>query len=92
MIDHNVNYHKIFITILVIIFLTCGIFAGTTGKIAGIVTDFETGNPLPGANILLENTTRGASTDENGYFYILNVPPGIYSLSSSVLEVRILWT
>ncbi len=90
MISH-VNYSRnTIITIMVIIFLTCNLFAGTTGKIAGIVTDRETGNPLPGANVLLENTSRGASTDENGYFYILNVQPGIYSLKSSVIGYEIL--
>ncbi len=89
MLCNSCNNKNIFITILVIIFLTCNIFAGTTGKIAGIVKDVETGNPLPGANVLLENTSRGTSTDENGYFYILNVQPGRYSIKTSVIGYEI---
>ncbi|MEE9571513.1 MAG: carboxypeptidase-like regulatory domain-containing protein, partial [Candidatus Neomarinimicrobiota bacterium] len=90
MIRHNSYSRNIFIAILVIILITCGVFAGTTGKIAGIVKDQETGQPLPGANVMLENTTRGASTDNNGYFYILNVQPGRYSLRSSVIGYEIM--
>ena len=30
---------------------------GTTGKIAGLVKDKSSGEPLPGANILVEGTT-----------------------------------
>ena len=31
--------------------------AGQTGKITGKVLDKETGNPLPGVNVLLEGTS-----------------------------------
>lgn len=88
--SQNSYSRNVFITILVIILFACSVFAGTTGKIAGIVTDKETGNPLPGANVILVNTTRGASTDNNGYFYILNVQPGRYSLKSSVIGYKIM--
>ena len=30
------------------------LFAGTTGKLAGNVTDAQTGEPLPGSNILIK--------------------------------------
>ncbi len=55
-------------------------FAGTTGKIAGRVTDKKTGEPLPGANVYLEGTVFGSTTDLNGNYVILNVPPGKYTL------------
>lgn len=54
--------------------------AGTTGKIAGEVIDKETGEGLPGVNVYLEGTTLGASTDLEGYYVILNVPPGTYEI------------
>ncbi|OGU62409.1 MAG: hypothetical protein A3C56_07110 [Ignavibacteria bacterium RIFCSPHIGHO2_02_FULL_56_12] len=54
------------------------LFSGTTGKIAGKVRDASTGQPLPGANIVLTNTTLGASSDGDGYYVILNIPPGEY--------------
>lgn len=46
----------------------------------GIVTDKTSGDPLIGVNILLERTTLGASTDIDGTFLILNVPPGTYTI------------
>jgi outer membrane receptor protein involved in Fe transport len=55
-------------------------WSGTTGKIAGTVTDKATGEPLPGANVIVEGTTLGASTSAEGSYVILNVPPGRYDL------------
>jgi TonB-linked SusC/RagA family outer membrane protein len=42
-------------------------------RISGTITDSNTGDPLPGVNIVLEGTTTGISTDGNGKFS-LNVP------------------
>lgn len=56
------------------------IIAQTTGKISGKVTDEETGEPLIGANVLIEGTYLGAATDIDGQFFILNIPPGTYSV------------
>jgi outer membrane receptor protein involved in Fe transport len=54
----------------------------TTGKISGRVTDIRTKEPLVGVNVLIEGTTRGASTDGQGDYYIANVTPGVYSLKA----------
>jgi len=59
--------------------------AAATGKIAGIVVDAETGEPLPGANVLIRETTMGAATDLDGYYYILNVSPDIYDVQASMM-------
>lgn len=73
--------------ILLILSLGCvsGLFAQTTGKISGKVTDEKSSNPLPGVNVILEGTSKGAATDENGQYFILNVPPGKYSLTASMI-------
>ncbi|MEE8417300.1 MAG: carboxypeptidase-like regulatory domain-containing protein, partial [candidate division Zixibacteria bacterium] len=55
-------------------------WAGTTGKIAGIVLDRDSGEPLPGVSILIKGTTTGAATNIQGEFFIINVPPGNYNL------------
>lgn len=68
-----------FFTILILIKFT---FAGVTGKIAGVITDKDTGEPLPGVNVILKGTRMGASTDADGYFVILNIPPGTYDLEA----------
>ncbi|MFQ5632397.1 MAG: carboxypeptidase regulatory-like domain-containing protein, partial [bacterium] len=58
---------------------------GVTGKIAGKVVDGNTGDPMPGTNVQIEGTTLGASTDEAGEYFILNVPPGVYSVKASFI-------
>lgn len=60
-------------------------YAGTTGKIAGRVTDKSSGEGLPGVNIILVGTSAGAATDIDGYYAIINVPPGTYDLSISII-------
>jgi outer membrane receptor protein involved in Fe transport len=56
------------------------LFAGNTGKKSGIVTDKQTGEPVAGANVLLQGTSLGAATDAEGYFYIIGVPPGKHDI------------
>ncbi|HTP79126.1 MAG TPA: TonB-dependent receptor, partial [Bacteroidota bacterium] len=58
-------------------------FAGTTGKITGTVKDEQTGEPVIGANVVVDGTALGASTNLDGYYVILNVPPGRYTISAS---------
>ena len=61
------------------------VVAGTTSKIAGRITDSETGEPLPGANVIIEGTSFGAATDIEGYYVIINIPPGLYTLRASMM-------
>jgi outer membrane receptor protein involved in Fe transport len=59
--------------------------AGPTGKIAGKVTDKATGEALPGVNIRISGTTLGASTNFEGEYTILNVPPGTHELKATAI-------
>ncbi|NOZ57850.1 MAG: TonB-dependent receptor [Calditrichaeota bacterium] len=70
---------------LVVAGLSPAAMAGTTGKIAGKVVDAATGDPLPGANVIIEGTQMGAATDENGEYFIINVPPGLYTLRAQMI-------
>ena len=54
-----------------------------TGKLSGRVIDEATGESLPGANVILQGTTLGATTDLNGDYFILGVPVGTYSVQVS---------
>lgn len=66
--------------------LQCSILsAGTSGKIAGQVIDGETGEPLIGVNIIVEGTSHGAATNADGYYTILNMMPGTYSVKASMI-------
>jgi len=50
------------------------------GSIRGTVTDAQTQEPLYGANVLLLDTERGASTDDRGNYSIENIPVGAYRI------------
>ncbi len=62
------------------------LLAGTTGKIAGRVTDKLTGEPLPLVNVIIVNEAVGAATDLDGNFVILNVNPGSYDLKVKSID------
>ena len=49
-----------------------------TGSITGVVTDAESQTTLPGASVVIEGTSQGASTDNDGRYEIANVEPGDY--------------
>jgi iron complex outermembrane receptor protein len=56
-----------------------------TGTITGRVTEVSAGDPLPGANVVVEGTTFGAAADADGNFIILNLPAGTYTVTASVI-------
>jgi hypothetical protein len=56
------------------------VHAGTTGKIAGVVEDAQTGDLLASASIVVLDTNMGTVSDPEGRFFILNVAPGTYTL------------
>lgn len=71
---------------IILFFLgTSALFAGTTGKIMGIITDADTGEPIPGVNVVVKGQPFGAATDLDGAFIILNLPPGYYDLSAQMI-------
>jgi hypothetical protein len=70
--------------LLVVCLMVASAF-GANGKITGRVVDSETGQALPGANVLIEGTTMGASTDVEGNYFILNVPPGVYTVRAEMI-------
>ena len=71
--------------IFILFTITYCIFAGTTGKIAGRITDSSTGESLPFVNVIIMGTNLGAASDIDGYFSILNVPPGTYDVKASAI-------
>lgn len=57
--------------------------ADVSGKLFGSITDQRTKEPIPGVNIILVGTSTGAATDFEGYFVIINIPPGSYDIRIS---------
>lgn len=77
-----------FLALIFFLSLSQQLPAQTTGKITGQVLDAETGDPLPGVNILLLNTRLGAAADANGDFYIINIPPGNYTVQARMIGYK----
>ena len=48
--------------------------------IKGVLTDEETGEAIPFANVVLDGTRYGVATDLNGFFLINKMPAGEYTL------------
>ncbi|MFZ5518802.1 MAG: TonB-dependent receptor [Candidatus Zhuqueibacterota bacterium] len=61
------------------------VFAGTTGKIAGVVKDRQTNEPLAMVNIQLKGTYLGAGSDIHGNYFIISVPPGEYTVIAKMM-------
>ncbi len=66
---------------LIISFLT----QAQTGKIIGKIVDAKTGETLPGATVLIEGTTKGASADFDGNYSLGGLAPGKYTIIASYI-------
>ena len=67
----------IFVLSLIVVHLSNFVFAG---DIKGTVSDKGSGDFLPGANVFLEGTNYGTSSDRAGNYSINGVPDGDYTL------------
>jgi hypothetical protein len=76
---------RVYPGLLLLFLVPCTLIAGTYGKIAGRVVNKATGEPLPSVNIQIVGVNRGAATDVDGYFVILQVSPGLYSVKASMV-------
>ena len=83
---NHTKYHSKFLILILVVFILAGqLFGAVTGKIAGRVTDIGTGEPLIGANVVLTGTSMGAATDFEGYYVILNISPGNYTIRAMMI-------
>jgi len=71
--------------VLLMFFVIPGMLFAQNGKLTGRVVDTETGQALPGANVIIQNTSMGAAANDEGQFTILNVPPGVYNVQASFI-------
>ena len=74
--------------LIVILFFTAlvNISKAQSSSINGTIYDASTGETLPGANILLEGTLIGASSDLDGNFTISPIETGTYNLVVSFVS------
>jgi TonB family protein len=53
------------------------------GTLSGRIIDKNTGEPLAGANIIVNDTSIGSASDREGNFQLQNIPPGDHEISVS---------
>lgn len=63
-------------------------FAGTTGNLRGKVTDVQTGEALPGVNVLIVGSGRGGVTDVKGEYLVTGIAPGRFTLRVSAVGYK----
>lgn len=61
------------------------LLAQDTGKLSGRIVDAKTREPIPSANVMIRGTALGATTDLEGRYFILRVPPGKYEVAASMV-------
>jgi outer membrane receptor for ferrienterochelin and colicins len=74
---------SIVILLYIVIIFSKSIYAQTF-SIKGRVVDEQT-IPLPGVNVVLINTNYGSATNDDGYYEISNLPPGIFTIEYSAI-------
>lgn len=86
-ISHKLNismkeqkYIMPMITLTILLMWAPLLAMASTGKISGTVHDKVTGEPLIGANVVIDGTYLGGATDADGYFFIIGIQPGKYDV------------
>jgi len=67
---------------------SAGVYAQSAGTLSGRVTDAATGEPIPFANVTIEengNIVTGGMTDFDGNFSIKPIPAGRFTVSASYI-------
>jgi len=90
------NKSREFVQLIVLILIVAVSAYASTGKLTGRVFDAQSGEALPGANVMITHVwlndkpvqldyVLGAAAGDDGYYFILNVPPGTYTVSARMV-------
>ncbi len=71
--------------LLMLLCACCSLAAMAQADVRGFVYDQASGEPVMFANVFLEGTTMGASTDVEGLYSIAQVPTGEYTLVATTV-------
>jgi TonB-dependent receptor len=80
---HSILRGAISCAVLLLFFMVQPSYAAGSGTVKGRVVDAATGEALPGAIVVVMNTSIGASTDLDGGFVLRSVPAGTTTLKAS---------
>ncbi len=81
-----ISYPKLSLLIVILLFLTSYSGLAQTGSVKGKITDATTGEELIGANVLIQGTTKGTTTDVNGNYSLDGLEKGSYNLVISYVS------
>ena len=70
---------KNLVLVVMLFFTALSLQAQSNGSISGTIADRD-GNPLSNANVYLQNTNYGTSSNKNGFYTISNIQSGNYIL------------
>lgn len=76
---------SILAVVCMVLFSAMGAAAQSTGALEGTVTNEETGQTMPGVNVSIEGTNKGAATGPNGQYEISGLEPGTYRVKATYL-------
>ena len=74
-------------SLALVLLLTVSLFSQT--RIDGRIVDKSTSEPLVGVNVFFSKTTWGATTDDNGFYTLTNIPAGQYELVVSMIGYEV---
>jgi TonB-dependent receptor len=72
--------HVFAVAMLLVSSAVISAFAQKTATLSGTIRDTQTGDALPGANVVLVGTGMGATSDIAGKYIVRSVPAGTYTL------------
>lgn len=78
---------RFFTGALTLSILPGGLWAGTTGTLAGYVKT-KSKDPLIGVYVIVKDLGMGTATDEKGFYILNNVPSGIHTLTAKMMGYK----
>ncbi len=77
-------FRSVILLVVLGLFASTSIWAGSVGRVKGKIINKKTKEGIPSAVVTIDGTTMGAQADINGDYMIINVPPGVYTVTASV--------
>jgi len=79
---------RILTAIVVVVCSWNPVLSQTKGAVSGRIVDNETGEGLPGVNVVVKGTYYGAATSLDGSYIIRNMNPGVYTVEASMMGYK----
>ena len=74
---------------IILLVVSAPLSGDTRGKISGTIRDASDGSTMPGVNVFISAENLGAITDAQGFYSILNIPPGKHTVSASFIGYKL---